>query len=151
MACSLTNIKSVLSADDTTLYASSKEADELYHKMITDLDCLCDWFKANKLSLNIAKTNYMLFQYGNDHANNGFTVCIGTDKIQRKDVKFLGIHIDKKLIWKEHIKHVNLKISRALYILRTVKQIISCHHLKILYSTLVQPHILYSITLWGST
>jgi len=34
--------------------------------------------------------------------------CIGTDKIQRKDaVKFLGIHIDNKLIWKEHIKHVN--------------------------------------------
>ena len=122
MACSLTNTKSVLSADDTTLYASSKEADELYHKMITDLDCLCDWFKANKLSLNIAKTNYMLFQYGNDHANNGFSVCIGTDKIQRKYVvKLWGIHIDNKLIWKEHIKHVNLKISTALYILAHCK------------------------------
>ena len=42
----------------------------------------------------------MFFPYGNYHANNGFSVCIGTDKIQRKDVKFLGI-----LLWKEHIKH----------------------------------------------
>jgi len=64
---------------------------------------------------------------------------------------FWGKHIDNKLIWKEHIKHVNSKIFRALYILRTVKQIISCRHLKILYSTLVQPHTLYGITLWGST
>jgi len=94
----------------------------------------------------------MFFPCGNDHTNNGFSLCIGTDKIQRKDVvKFLLIHIDNKLIWKEHIKHVNLKISRAFYILRTVKQIKSCHHLKILYSTLVQQHILYGITLWGST
>ena len=68
--------------------------DELYHKMNNDLDCLFDWFKANKLSLNIAKTNYMFFLYGNDHANNGFSVCIGTDKIQQKDVKLLEIHID---------------------------------------------------------
>ena len=95
----------------------------------------------------------MFFPYGNEHVNNGFSVCVGTDKIQLKDVvKFFGrIHIDNKLIWKEHIKHVNLKISRALYILRTVKQIMFCHHLKILYSILVQPHIRYGITLWGST
>ena len=152
MPLSLTDTKAILFADDTTLYASSNQPKELYHKINNDLDCLCDWFKANKLSLNIAKTNYMFFPYGNDLANNGFGVCIGTDKIKRKDVvKFLGIHIDSKLAWRDHIKHVNSKISRALYILRAVKQIISCHHLKMLYSTLVQPHILYGITLWGST
>ena len=57
------------------------------------------------------------FQYGSDHANNGFSVCISTDKIQRKDVvKFGKIYIDNKLIWKEDIKHVNLKnIQGTLY------------------------------------
>ena len=55
-----------------------------------------------------------VFPFGNDHANNGLRFCIGTGKIQRKDVvKFLGIHIDNKLIWKEHIKHFNLKIAMA--------------------------------------
>ena len=108
-------------------------------------DCLCDWLQANKLSLNIA----MFFLYGNDHPNNGFSVCIGTDKIQRKDVvKFLQIHIDNKLIWKEHIKHVNLKISRAFYILRTVKQMISCHHLK--NCTVPQFNLIYfTVSLYG--
>jgi len=73
---SLTDTKAILFSYDTTLYASSKRPDELYHKINNDLDCPWDWFKANKLSLNIAKTNYMLFPYGNDHANNGFCVCI---------------------------------------------------------------------------
>ena len=65
---------------------TDKPINFIRHQINNDLDCLCDWIKANKLSLNIAKTNYMLFQYGNDHANNGFSVCISTDKIQRKDV-----------------------------------------------------------------
>ena len=56
---SLTDTKAILFANDTTL--SSKKPDELYHKINNDLDCLCDGFKANKLPLNIAKTNYMVF------------------------------------------------------------------------------------------
>ena len=54
---SLTDTKATLFADDTTLYTSSKQLDEPFHKINHDLDCLCDWFKANKLSLNIAQTN----------------------------------------------------------------------------------------------
>ena len=51
----------------------------------------------------------MCFPYGNNHANSDFSVCIGTDNTQLKDVvKFWGIHIDSKLTWKEqHIKYVN--------------------------------------------
>ena len=67
-------------AYETTLYASSKQLDKPFQTNNND------WFKANKLSFNIAKTNYMLSQYVNDHANNGLSVCIGTDKIQRNDV-----------------------------------------------------------------
>jgi len=57
-------------ADDTTLYASSKQLDEPFQKINND------WFKANKLSLNIAKTNYMFFPYRNDHTNNGLVLVL---------------------------------------------------------------------------
>ena len=43
---SLTDTKAILFADDTTLYASSKQLDELYHQINNNLDCLCDWFRA---------------------------------------------------------------------------------------------------------
>jgi len=51
----------ILFADDTTIFANDTNLDHLYQKVNHDLEILCDWFKANKLSLNIAKTNYMLF------------------------------------------------------------------------------------------
>jgi len=52
---SLTYTKAILFADDTALHASSKQLDALNHKINNDLDCLCDWFEANKLSLILPK------------------------------------------------------------------------------------------------
>ena len=66
-------------------------------------------------------------------------------------MKHLVIHIDNKLAWTEQIKCLNSKLSKVLYNRRTVKQIIYCHHLKIMYTTLVQRNLLNGITLWGST
>ena len=53
--------KSIVFADDTTIYASCKNMNTLYNNMNDDLSNLINLFKANMLSLNIAKTNYLLF------------------------------------------------------------------------------------------
>ena len=57
--------KSILFADDTTIYLSSNNISYLYTTMNGELLKLTDWFRANKLSLNISKTNYILFTYQN--------------------------------------------------------------------------------------
>ena len=57
----LTNSKAILFADDTTLYASADNIPYLYDLINHDMANLTDWFRANKLSLNASKTNYMLF------------------------------------------------------------------------------------------
>ena len=49
-------------ADDTTLYVTGSNVKSLYSTMNNDLDNLADWFKANKLALNVKKTKYILFQ-----------------------------------------------------------------------------------------
>ena len=56
---SLTYIKAILFADDTTQNACSRQLNEAYHKINNDLYYLCDCFKTNKLTLSSAKTNYM--------------------------------------------------------------------------------------------
>ena len=58
---SLNGAKSILFADDTTIYISSNNISNLYRDMNIELDNLTDWFRANKLSLNVTKTNYMIF------------------------------------------------------------------------------------------
>ena len=57
----LNQSSSILFADDTTLYISDDNLYRLYAKMNEELNILTDWFKANKLSLNISKTKYILF------------------------------------------------------------------------------------------
>src|SRR5688572_8908448 len=51
----------VLFADDSSVFFSHKSYDELFRILNQELLLVSDWFKANKLSLNLAKTNYILF------------------------------------------------------------------------------------------
>ena len=61
----LASCKAILFADDTTVYLSSHDVNYLYTAMNRDLSTLIDWFRANTLSLNITKTNCMLFTHKN--------------------------------------------------------------------------------------
>ena len=62
-------------------------------KRYMDLNILGDWFRANKLSLNINKTTYMVFQNKREQPNRNMTINIGTESIKRETaVKFIGFH-----------------------------------------------------------
>jgi len=89
--------RTILFADDTTIYCSNTNLNNLYQDINHDLDVLYDWFKANKLSLNISKTNYMIFSNNSipQHNLNQSKIKIGNEIISRKSyVKFLGMTID---------------------------------------------------------
>ena len=151
---SLTDSHAILFADDTTVYATSKTLDTLYHKTNKDLKSLDEWFKTNKLSLNIDKTNYMLFT--NDKKTRtditNYKIMIGDKEISQKtDVKFLGITIDEHLNWKKHITNTKNKISKTFYILKMVKNILPQKNLKTLYDTIIKPYLDYGIIFWGGT
>ena len=69
------------------------------------------WFQVNKLSLNIAKTNVMIF--GNKQCEDNHVVSINGMNIKRVYVtKFIGVHIDSHLNWCEHINHIKSKIQK---------------------------------------
>ena len=67
----LTVSKSILFADDTTIYYSHSNLNTLYTNLNKDLQILNDWFKTNKLSLNVSKTQYMIFNKKNQRARRG--------------------------------------------------------------------------------
>ena len=142
--------KSILFADDTTVYASSSSLPELYKNINTELNSLADWFYANKLSLNVGKTNYVLFTRKTVITN--LDIKIGEINIERKShVKFLGLLVDEKLEWSEHIKYCTSKLSSSLYALNSSKKYLTTKHLIMLYNSLVYPYLSYGILLWGST
>ncbi len=115
---------------------------------ITELSKLSIWFKANKLSLNINKTNYIIF--GHKGKNIGINIQIDGQKIERvTSTKFLGLQIDENLNWKEHVRLISNKISRGLGIIYRLRRSIPSYVLPKLYYSLILPHLQYCIILWG--
>ena len=120
--------------------------------MNSDLDDLTTWFKANRLALNVNKSSCMLFQSNGNQNTLGYTLNIGVDPIEHKlNCKFLGIFIDNQLTWNNHLCHISAKLSRSVYIIKTVKHILPLTLLRSLYHTMVQPYLTYGIILWGPT
>ena len=72
----LTHSKLIYFADDTTVFLSSKCINDLYKNMNSDLDDLTNnyWFKANRLALNVNKSNCMLFQPNGNQNTLGNTL-----------------------------------------------------------------------------
>ena len=78
-----------------------------------ELGKLFVWFSVNKLSINLSKTNYILFR--NRSADTDLNICITTINVTRvQSSKFLGIIIDENLNWKPHIQLVKSKLSKTL-------------------------------------
>ena len=79
---------------------------------------LSDWFKANKLPLNVKKSNYVIFKPRQRREEFDLTIEInGLKMIRVKEVTFLGVILDENLSWKPLISYIAGKISINLLVL----------------------------------
>ena len=145
--------KPILFADDTTISYRHQDIYVLLGIVNADLQKACDWFRANKLSVNASKTHYMIFHSRFLNLPEGdFQIKMGDVTLERTDsVKFLGLYIDDKLEWHYHISHIKSKISQALYILNATKRYLPLQALKTLYYSLIYSHLNYGIVHWCNT
>ena len=98
----------ILFADDTTLLFSHKNIKLLKYALEHNMSLQMSWYKANKLPLNINKT--VLLKYWPD--GKCFDVEIeGVQITNKSHTKFLGIHVDKCLTWKEQANKVINRIN----------------------------------------
>ena len=106
----------VIFADDTNLFMSNKDPSVLQMELNAELGNVDTWFKCNKLSLNIKKTNYIVFTTAQSQINaENLTLKINNQEIERvRSTKFLGVIIDDHLNFKCHIDHLMLKLSKYL-------------------------------------
>jgi hypothetical protein len=64
-------------------------------------------------------------------------------------IKYLGVYFDPTLNFKYHVQQLSAKLSRALFHIRRVKNILSKDALKTLYYSLFHCHIVYAIEIWS--
>ena len=109
----------ILFADDTNALLASNDIMTLEQALNTEISKVSNWLIANKLSINIKKTNCMIFKSRQNKLNNpNLRISIHGELIEQKgSVKFLGVFVDENLDWKEHIHIISGKISRFIGIL----------------------------------
>ena len=140
-----------LFADDTHIYHEAESLDKLEYEINKGLKSLHSWLILNRLSLNIKKTNFVVFHAYNKPLDTKITLKIQRKAISEKDhVKYLGVLVDAGLTWKAHIEHVSKKVSRAIGILYKIRPYINTNILKTLYYSLVYSHFNYAVEAWGS-
>ena len=142
----------VLFADDSNVFFSHKSYDELFRILNQELLLVSDWFKANKLSLNLAKTNYILFcsHRKSTPQQKGKVQIDTTDIPQVKSVKFLGVYVDQHLTWNNHIEQIALKIAKNIGILTRISYLLPTNIMLTLYYTMIYPYIAYCNMIWAS-
>jgi len=143
----------LLFADDTNLFISHKNFDTLISTINDELCKLNQWFKSNKLSLNIDKTNFIIFTGRNKkYSKEMAKIYIENKPIKHvSNARFLGVVIDEKLTWKFHIDIICKKISKNIGIIRKVANCLSRKIFMTLYHSLIYPYLTYCNIIWAST
>ena len=93
-------------ADDTTLYCSLEDikSDNKEQILNNELQRVYSLLNANKLSLNVRKTKYIIFGKHRNNDKGDLSLRISQDTIQFvKEINFLGLHLNSKLNWDTHV------------------------------------------------
>ena len=141
----------ILFADDTNIFFSHRKLDVLANTLNRELPKVSSWFKCNKLSLNINKTNFIHFKQSNLNENFPYNINIDGLRLEQKTcTKFLGVLIDENLNWNQHIHNITTAISKGIGILLKLKEFLPSDTLFLLYNTLILPHITYCNIVWAT-
>ena len=142
---------SVLFADDTNVFVTGKHTEEMSAELNEDLQKNCEWLRCNKLSLNVLKTNYMIFTSKNKTVND-LDIKINNTEIERVyTTKFLGVYIDAQLSWKRHIEYTCSKLSKCTGIFLKARKKLHKSALISLYYSFAYPYFIYCNQVWGNT
>ena len=123
--------------------------------MNIELKNISEWLRANKLSINIDKTNFILFHNNRDKDHLPLklpTLCINDAPIKQVvSTKFLGVQIDENINWTHHITLTENKLAKQLGLLYKAKPFLNCKSMINLYFSFIHTYINYGNIAWAST
>ena len=167
---SASTLFSVLFADDTACLAKGHNLKELSNYVNGELRKIANWFRANKMALNVSKTKFIIFRTVNKPVNPLDCVIIyNSNEIGAPDpdpalispierihnegretsFKLLGVLLDEFLSFNDHITMLTCKISKSLYCINRVKNFIDQRSLRTMYFAMIHSVMAYGIIIYG--
>ena len=146
---SISNVASfVLFADDLNLFLSHVCRTTLYRSANQILHNLYGYCISNRLILNFSKCCYI--EFGSEEAKDDIFLGILNHKFEKvKKCKFLGIIINERLNWDDQINQVISQVSKSCGTMYRVRLHVPRKILRKIYMALIQPYLIYCISLWG--
>ena len=140
----------ILYADDTSVLLNGKCYTDLVALLNSELEKLSLWLQSNKLSLNVQKTYYIVFHRARIKSDEHAVITINNVILQRTNsLKYLGVIIDYKLNWTQHIAHVKNKISKGIGIMYRARNYLSKVSMRKLYYSYIYLYLIYCIEVWS--
>ena len=132
-------------ADDTNLIHFSKSVNRLNKYVNLDLKNLTYWLNANRISLNVKKTELVIFKHQRKKLDSPIKIKLSRKRLYpSKSVKYLGIKIDENLNWKQHIHDIAIKLNRANALLSIIRNYVNKLTLRTIYFVIFDSHINYA-------
>ena len=141
----------IMYADETCFLMNGTDLHKLIKQLNVEVDSLCTWFKSNKLSLNTQKTFYMIFHRARLKSIDDDVIMDNNALIKVNAIKYLGVIVDNKLNWIDHITYVKNKISKGLGIMYKDRRYLHKSSLRNLYHAYIYSYLTYCIEVWGCT
>ena len=141
-----------LFADDSNLFYAAKNLTVIESVINAELVKIKNWLSANKLSLNITKSNFVIFHPPQKRKTINVKLSINNQLLKEEySIQYLGVILDSHLNWKAHVAHVSKKIKRNIGLLSKIRYYVSSKTLVSLYYALIYPFLTYSLIAWGNT
>ena len=141
-----------LFADDANLIYRHKSLSVLEFDINNELNNIDTCLRANKLSLNIEKSNFVIFHPSQRKITLHVKLLINDTSLMKENcIKYLGIMIDSNLNWKSQISCISKIIKRSIGILSKLRYYVDLSILIKLYYALIYPFLIYGIIIWGNT
>ena len=140
-------------ADDTGIFCQSIDLKVLVEKAEIIIKNVNEWFIANKLTLNVDKTSFIIFRSKRNNINNlPDTISHENIKIKRETkIKYLGLILEEHLSWNQHVNEICNKLKCFFPLFYNIRQYLEKENIRNIYYTMIYSRIKYGCIITGQT
>ena len=132
-------------ADDTNLLHFSKSVNKLNKYVNLDMKNLTDWLNTNKISLNVKKTEVVIFKYKKKKLECPIRIKLSRKRLYPSNsIRCLDVKVDENLNWKDHIHDIATRLNRANALLFKIRNYVTFNTLKSIYFAIIGSHRNYA-------
>ena len=136
--------------DDTNQLCLTNSIKKLNKLVNADLKHLVNWLNANKISLNVKKTEMVIFKSKQNKFEGDLKIKLCGKRLHpTESVKYLGIKIDTNLTWQHRVNDLSIKLNRANALLFKMRKYISLKILRSIYFAIFDSYLSYCYLVWA--